>query len=93
MNCANAAAKCFRRLEDSSAGRQLPPDALNDIGAHRATPKPLSLCSGTREANIDAASAMTRLSTINLILRGSGSGKPLTKDQRDSIDLENRKGR
>jgi hypothetical protein len=93
MNCANTAAECFRRLEDSSAGRQLPPDALNDIGANRATPKPLSLCSGTREAGFDATSAITRLSMINLMLRASGSGKPLTKDQGDSIDLENRKGR
>jgi hypothetical protein len=51
------------------------------------------LCSGTREASIDAASAITRLSVLNMILSCSGRGNPLTKDQRDSIDLENRKGR
>ena len=93
MNCANAAAECFRRLEDSSAGRQLLADALDDLGAHGATPAPPSRCSGTREAQVDAASVITRLSMINLMLRASGSGKPLTKDQGGSIDLENRKGR
>jgi hypothetical protein len=93
MNRSCADAKFLRYSQNPRPGRQLRPDALNDIGAHGATPEPPSRCSGSREARIDAASAVTRLSTINLILRGSVGGKPLTKDQRDSIDLENRKGR
>jgi hypothetical protein len=79
--------------ESDRAGPQLSADTLNDVGAHGATPRDACLCSGTRRATIDAASAITRLSMINLMLRASGSGKPLTKDQGDSIDLENRKGR
>jgi hypothetical protein len=89
MNRSGADAKCFSRFEDSCAGRQLLTDTLNEIGAHGARPPALGLARGS----IDAASAITRLSVLNLILRGSGSGKPLAKDQGDSIDLENRKGR
>ena len=63
------------------------------LGFRAGDARVASLCSDTREASIDATSAITRLSVQNLILRGSGSGKALTKDQGDSIDLENSKGR
>jgi hypothetical protein len=42
------------------------------------------LCSGQRESGADATSTITRLSVLNLMLSGSESGNPLTKDQRDS---------
>ena len=42
-------------LKNTRAGRQLRPDTRDDIGAHRATPEALPLCSGTREAQVDAA--------------------------------------
>ena len=37
MYCPDADAKCFRRFEDTRAGRQFRPDSLDDIGAHRTT--------------------------------------------------------
>jgi hypothetical protein len=55
MNSAGAATKFLRRFEDSCPGRQLLSDMLYDIGAHGATPEALPLCSGTREAQVDAA--------------------------------------
>jgi hypothetical protein len=41
----------------------------------------------------DATLAITRLSVLNLTLRSSGSGKPFTINQGDSIGLENQRGR
>jgi len=55
MDGADAAAQHLRRFEDTRAGRQFRPNTLNDIGADRATPEALSLCSGTREAKVDPA--------------------------------------
>jgi hypothetical protein len=93
VNRSGADAKRFSRFEDSRPGRQPLTDALDNFGAYRATPEPLTRAQAAREVSINAASATTRLSILNLILRGSGSGKLLTKDQGGSIDLENRKGR
>ena len=45
----------FSRFENARSGRQLLSDTLYDIGAHGATPEALPLCSGTREAQVDAA--------------------------------------
>jgi hypothetical protein len=55
MNRACADAECLRRFEDARAGRQLFPDLCDNSFAHRAATKPLPLCSGTREAHVDAA--------------------------------------
>jgi hypothetical protein len=49
-----ADAERLGRLEDACAGRQLRADALNDIGAHRATPESLPLGSCPRKAEFDA---------------------------------------
>jgi hypothetical protein len=92
MNRSGADAERLGRFEDSCAGREPFPDPLDDDLAHRGTPEVLPLAPRPREASIDAASAITRLSVLNLLLRGFGSGKPLTADQRDSTDLENREG-
>jgi hypothetical protein len=56
MDGPGADAERLRRLEDARAGRQLLADTLDHFRAQRATPEPLSLCLGTREASIDAAS-------------------------------------
>jgi hypothetical protein len=92
MNRSGADSECFSHFEESCPGRQLLADAIDDCLTHQATPEALALCSDAR-GSIDASSAITRLSMINLMLSASGSGKPLSKDQGDSIDLENRKGR
>ena len=55
MNRAGAATKFLRRFEDARADRQLLTDFRKDSVAHRAATKPLPLCSGTREAQVDAA--------------------------------------
>jgi hypothetical protein len=83
-------------FEDTYASSQLRAGSLSNFSAYgrlRVDVRGAFLCSGTRETGIDATSAITRLCVINRLLRGSGSGKPLTKDQGNSIDLENRKGR
>jgi hypothetical protein len=66
---------------ETSVGRQLHPAraASPVLGAH------------ARLAFI-AASAITRLSVLNLLLSVSGSGRQLTRDQGDSIDWENPQG-
>ena len=53
MHRSGADAECFGRFEDTRAGHQFRPNTLNDIGAHRATPEPFSLCSGTGKAQVD----------------------------------------
>ena len=55
MHRSGADAKYFSRFENARSGRQLFTDKLYDIGAHGATPDALPLCSGTREAQVDAA--------------------------------------
>jgi hypothetical protein len=54
MNRSGADAKRFGCFEDSSPGRQLLPDALDDIGIHWTTPEPLSLAPCPREARFHA---------------------------------------
>jgi hypothetical protein len=48
VNRSGADAKRFGRFEDARAGRQLLPDALNDIGVLGAYAESLSLCSDAR---------------------------------------------
>jgi hypothetical protein len=56
MHRAGADTERLRRFENARAGRQLRPDALNDISTHRTTPKPFSLRSGASKAGIDPTS-------------------------------------
>jgi hypothetical protein len=53
MHRSGADAQRFGRFEDTRARHQFRPNTLNDIGAHRATPEPFSLCSGTGKAQVD----------------------------------------
>jgi hypothetical protein len=53
MHRSGADAQRFGRFEDTRTRHQFRPNTLNDIGAHRATPEPFSLCSGTGKAQID----------------------------------------
>jgi hypothetical protein len=55
MDCSGADSEHLSRFEDTCPGRQLHPDTFNQIDAHGATREALSLCSGTREAQVDAA--------------------------------------
>jgi hypothetical protein len=52
MDGSSADTERLCRLEDASARRQLRPDALNDIAAHRTTAKPLPLAPRSRETSI-----------------------------------------
>jgi hypothetical protein len=53
MHHSGADAEGFAVFEDTRARRQLPADALNDIGAHRATPEALPLAPRPREAGFN----------------------------------------
>src|ERR1051325_7189409 len=46
----------------------------------------------TAPEKFGATSVISRLAVFNPILSRAHSGKPLTTDQRDSTDMENRKG-
>jgi hypothetical protein len=52
MDGSSADTERLCRLEDASASRQLRPDALNDIAAHRTPAKLLPLTSRPRETSI-----------------------------------------
>jgi hypothetical protein len=80
MNRSGSDAECLSRLEDSRAGRQLRPDALNYIGAHRATPEPLPLTPRSRKTRFDPLDNHRALelgkACTTTITRSTMSGSP-----------------
>jgi hypothetical protein len=52
MHSSSADTEGLRRFEDTRASRQLRPDALNDIAAHRTPAKLLPLAPRPRETSI-----------------------------------------
>jgi hypothetical protein len=56
MNGSGPDAECFSCFEDARTGRQLCPDTLDDIVAHRTATEPLPLCPAASETEIYPAS-------------------------------------